>query len=147
MKFSFLDRSTYLKGLLILSRKDNNLAPQEKEVIREIGKRLNFESRFIEGAISELMENEYLIDEPVIFSGRDIALQFLKDGIRLAVSDKILHRKEISYLRSVARVNSISDDEFKELLCDYGKIEAPIEYVKNLELININDAQSDYLPA
>ena len=133
MKMNLLDRSSYLKGLLVLSRKDDYVAPQEKEIIREIAKQLDFETRFVEGALSDLPENEYLTEEPVKFSDRNIAAQFLKDGIRLAVSDKYLHRKEISYLRAVARVNGISDEEYKELLCDYGKIEAGEELLGNLE--------------
>jgi len=137
-----LDRSTYLKGLLILSRKDNYIAPEEKKIIREIAKKLDFESRFVEGAIADLPDNEYLTEEPVKFSDREIATQFLKDAIQLAVSDKYLHRKEISYLRAVAHVNGISDEEYKELLCNYGKIEATSDYINSLEMANTFDGNN-----
>lgn len=134
MKLNVLDRSTYLKGLLVLAKKDNIVAEEEKKIIRAIAQKLDFESRFVENALSELPENEFLGEEPVKFSNRFIAVQFLKDAIKLAVSDKILHRKEISYLRAVANINGVSDEEYKQLLCDYGKIDATDEYVAGLEL-------------
>lgn len=134
MKLNVLDRSTYLKGLLVLAKRDNIVAEEEKKIIREIAKKLDFEARFVENALTELPENEYLGEEPVKFSNRIIAVQFLKDAIKLAVSDKILHRKEISYLRAVANINGISDKEYKKLLCDYGKIDATDEFVAGLEL-------------
>lgn len=146
MKIDFLDRSNYLKGLLILSRKDNKIAPEERKIIRDKAKELDFEARFVDGALADLMENKYLTDEPVKFTNKDIAIRFLIDAIKLAVSDKFLHRKEISYLRAVARINGISDEKYKQLLCDYGKIEATNDFIHSLEIIDAKGNNDSFVP-
>lgn len=133
MKLEYLDRSNYLKGLLILSKKDNYLAPEEREIIKQKAKELNFEERFVNGALSDLMENKHLSEEPVLFSSKEIARRFLKDAIMLAISDKVFHRREISYLRAVANANGISDMEYKELLRNCGQEGVKIESLEGIE--------------
>ena len=107
MTISLLDRSNYYKGLLILTGKDRIIDPRERALMLQIGMILDFEKRFCEAAIDSLLDNEYITDEPVIFSSRGIAESFLRDGIRMALVDNEIHPQERAWLESMAQANGI----------------------------------------
>jgi hypothetical protein len=71
-----LDRSNYLKGLLITARRDNQLAESEITIIKKLAARLGFSSDFFEETISHLLENKYITEEPIKFSNQEIAKSF-----------------------------------------------------------------------
>ena len=114
-----LDRSNYLKGLLITARRDNQLAESEITIIKKLAARLGFSSDFFEETISHLLENKYITEEPIKFSNREIAKSFLEDGLKLALSDEITTEKEMSWLKDTAKENGIDEawfnKKFKEL--------------------------------
>jgi transcriptional regulator NrdR family protein len=114
-----LDRSNYLKGLLITARRDNQLAESEITIIKKLAARLGFSSDFFEETISHLLENKYITEEPIKFSNQEIAKSFLEDGLKLALSDEITTEKEMSWLRDTANENGIGEawfnKKFKEL--------------------------------
>ena len=68
MKINDRDKSSYLKGLLILAKRDKVLAESEQEIIKNIASRLGFSSDFYEYTLQNLIENEFLTEEPVQFS-------------------------------------------------------------------------------
>ena len=68
-----LDRSNYLKGLLITARRDNQLAESEITIIKKLAARLGFSSDFFEETISHLLENKYITEEPIKFSNQETA--------------------------------------------------------------------------
>jgi len=113
---TIIDKSNYLKGLLILARKDDKLVENEKKIIREAAKRLGFSKDFYEDTLRNLMNNKYLVDTPIKFSTTDIAKLFLSEGIELAATDNDLCEKEVTWLKSVAFENDISHDWFEETL-------------------------------
>ncbi len=76
MNIPVIDKSNYLKGLLITARKDKKLAESEKKIIREIAERLGFSSDFYEETLRNLLANKYLIEDPVKFSDIKIAESF-----------------------------------------------------------------------
>lgn len=121
MEINILDRSKYLKGLMVLSRKDNYLSQREREILKQVGKTLGFEKRFIESAINDLMVNKYLTEEPIEFSEKYVAESFIKNGILLATSDGKLDKREASYLWKVANLNGIPKDNFLRILSDFGQ--------------------------
>ncbi len=110
MELTVLDRSNYLKGLLILIGKDKNISETERNTFLQLSKLLGFNKTFCEDAINELLENQYIIEEPPIFSNLDIAKAFIKDGMRIAFSDKELHLYEMNWLKSVGDKNSVPLD-------------------------------------
>jgi hypothetical protein len=59
MANNYLDRSNYLKGLLLLIGKDKKITVGERDFLHTAGKTLSFDKRFIENAINELFENKY----------------------------------------------------------------------------------------
>ena len=105
MEFTLQDRSNYLRGLLILIGKDRKISSEERDMFRKLSTDLGFSRDFCEDAMNELLENEYIIEEPPKFSDIEIAKLFIKDGIKIAFADKEFHLYELSWLRSVATAN------------------------------------------
>ncbi|MDQ7815909.1 MAG: hypothetical protein RDU14_02715 [Melioribacteraceae bacterium] len=130
------DRSNYFKGLLILIGKDKTISEPEKNNLRKLANILGFNKEFCDGALSELLENEYIIEDPPVFSNSEIANSFIIDGIRIGFSDKALHIFELNWLKSVADKNSVDYnwcmtkyEEYKEEKSTLDKIYFEIEKI------------------
>ena len=109
MRVSDVDKGNYYRGLLVLARRDRILDLRERELMLKFGATLDFDRRFCQGAIDDLMENRHISDEPVTFAERTTAEQFLRDGIELAFSDEAIHTREHSWLLAVARANGLTN--------------------------------------
>ena len=83
MKNDYLDRSSYVKGLLLLIGKDKRITDEERDFLHTVGTALSFNKKFIEQAIDELFENKYLGNEPPVFSQKQYAEAFLRDAMNL----------------------------------------------------------------
>jgi predicted regulator of amino acid metabolism with ACT domain len=105
-----IDRSNYLKGMLITARKDNQLNETEISIIKKFAKRLGFSSDFYEETISHLLENKYITEEPIKFSSQDIAKSFIEDGFKLALSDDKIGNDEINWLKVTAKANGVGEE-------------------------------------
>ena len=114
MEIPQIDRSNYLKGLLITARKDKQLNETEITIIKNLAKRLGFSSDFFEETISHLLENKYITEEPIKFSNQDIAQSFIEDGLKLALSDEVMTENEISWLKETAKENGFDEDWFNK---------------------------------
>lgn len=110
MEIPQLDRSNYLKGLLITARKDNQLSEAEITIINKFATRLGFSSDFFKETISNLLDNKYITEEPIKFSSQNIAKSFLEDGLKLALSDDAITSAETTWLKETAKVNGIAED-------------------------------------
>ena len=119
MEIPQLDRSSYLKGLLITARKDNQLSETEISIIKKIATRLGFSSDFFEETISNLLHNKYITEEPIKFSRQDIAESFIEDGLKLALSDDSITEEETVWILETAMINGIDekwvDKKMKEI--------------------------------
>ena len=113
MEIPQLDRSNYLKGLLITARKDNQLSENEISIINKFATKMGFSSDFFKETISNLLGNKYITEEPIKFSSQNIAKSFIEDGLKLALSDDAITGAEISWLKATAKVNSL-DEEWVE---------------------------------
>ncbi len=109
MKASLIDRGKYYRGLLVLIGRDRIVDSREHELMLHLGKILDFDVRFCETAISELLRNENINDEPIQFDASAIAECFLRDAIRLALIDREIHSHELAWLKKNARVNGLTD--------------------------------------
>jgi len=105
-----IDRSNYLKGMLITARKDNQLNETEISIIKKFAKKLGFSSDFFEESISHLLENKYITEEPIKFSTQDIAKSFIEDGLKLALSDDKIGNAEIHWLKITAKANGVEEE-------------------------------------
>ena len=52
------ERSNYLKGLMLLLKRDRVIEEPEKELMKGVGKILGFEKEFVQSSIEDLLENE-----------------------------------------------------------------------------------------
>jgi hypothetical protein len=109
MNLSLLNKSNYYKGLLVLLRRDRIIDAREKDLLLQLGKVLDFDRRFCEATIDELLSNTHITREPVIFSDEQIKECFFRDAIRLALIDGYLHPMELRWLRTVAHANNQSN--------------------------------------
>jgi uncharacterized tellurite resistance protein B-like protein len=105
-----LDRSSYLKGLLITARKDNQLSETEIAIIKKIATRLGFSLDFFNETISNLLENKYITEEPIKFSKQSIAQSFIEDALKLALSDDSINENETVWLKDTAKENGLDEE-------------------------------------
>ena len=116
MKIIDRDKSTYLKGLLILAKRDKVLSESEERIITDIASRLGFSADFYKYTLQNLIANEFLTEEPVKFSNKKVAQSFIIDGFRLAHSDRHLDERESDWLRETASENEIDVEWFNKKL-------------------------------
>lgn len=108
MKMTMLEKSECFRGFLLLIAQDRKVSIEEKDLLRRIGKALDFEGRFCEEAMNDLLDNEFISRDPPRFSRREYAEAFLLDCIRIAGSDKEIHPKERMWLLRIAEANGLS---------------------------------------
>ena len=116
MKLSLHERSECFRGFLLLIAQDRVIAPEEKELLRRIGKALDFEKRFCEEAMDDLLENVHLATKPPVFSRREYAEAFLYDCIRIAGADHEIHPAELKWLHRIAEANGMTPSWVDEAL-------------------------------
>ncbi|HLG32086.1 MAG TPA: hypothetical protein VI362_03530 [Ignavibacteriaceae bacterium] len=110
MEIPQIDRSNYLKGLLITAKKNQQLTEKEKEIIRKFSNRLGFSQDFFEEVINNLLINKYINEDPIKFSNIRIAISFIEDALRLTLADEIFSESEIQWLRETGKINSIAPE-------------------------------------
>lgn len=110
MEIPQIDRSSYLKGLLITARKDNQLSVAEISIIKKMATSLGFSLDFFNETISNLLENKYITEEPIKFSKQDIAKSFIEDGLKLALSDDNISEDETNWLKGTAKENGLDEE-------------------------------------
>lgn len=110
MEIPQIDRSSYLKGLLITARKDNQLSVAEISIIKKMATSLGFSLDFFNETISNLLENKYITEEPIKFSKQDIAKSFIEDGLKLALSDDNISEDETNWLKDTAKENGLDEE-------------------------------------
>jgi len=119
MNIALVDKSNYLRGLLILTRKDNNISKIQKTIILKAGKRLGFSSEFCEEILDTLLFNECLCEEPIKFNSYSVAKSFIADGLKLTCSGKSIIDEELKWLRQAAEINSVDLKWFNEQVKNY----------------------------
>lgn len=130
-----LDKSNYLKGLLIVARLDERLIDRERDQIRNVATRLGFSKDFYEDVLKNLMINENISDSPLMFSSPAIAEIFLNEALSLAYADNVLSPQELDWLRKTAEINGISSQKFTEFLASFQSfLQTDIPVQKSLSL-------------
>ena len=115
---NLIDRSNFVKGLLVLITKDKKITKEERSILMEIGTSLGFSSEFLDESINEALHNEYISNEPQKFTSPTFAMNFLRKGIKLALSDADMDSEELKYLMETAEANQISLNDFNTLLVE-----------------------------
>ena len=114
MNIGVIDGSSYLKGLLLLVRKDHRITDSEIRLMRHVGATLGFEFGFCENAIREILRNKYIADVPPEFSTKELTEKFVKDGLALAASDDEVHPREDEWLRQTAEKNGLGSTWYRQ---------------------------------
>jgi len=109
MEIPQIDRSNYLKGLLITAKIDKQLTNPEKKIIKHFSDKLGFSPDFCDEIISNLLANEYINEKSIIFSNTKIAMSFIEDGLKLALADDKLDDLELNWLTATAKANFIDE--------------------------------------
>lgn len=113
-----IDRSNYLKGLLITARKDKQLTETEKDILKNISAKLGFSTDFLNEITANLLVNKYITEDPIKFSSQNIAKSFIEDGLKLAYSDNNISGDEMKWLLSTASINGIEKEWIKKKLTE-----------------------------
>ncbi len=112
MELNLIDRSNYLKGLLILIRKNNVINKYARKFVMNIATALDFNKDFVDSSIKNLSINKNIIEGPLKFSDYRLAKSFVKDGLRLAFSDGNMNLSQIQWLIITAKENNLSEQWF-----------------------------------
>jgi hypothetical protein len=112
MNIDQIDRSNYFKGLLILIGTGRKITETERIIISDVAEILGFGHNFVDTAMDELFGNQYIIAEPPRFSNHILAEIFIRDGMRIAFANKVLHLYELQWLARFAVNNNFSKQWF-----------------------------------
>jgi hypothetical protein len=134
MRMSLFEKSECFRAFLLLVGVDGQIASDERQVLLTIGKKLDFEYRFCETAIDDLLENRFISSDPPIFSRKEIAESFLRDGIRIAFLDDQLHPNEADWLARIAQRNGLSVDWIGTEIAALQKRRQPISCEETMEI-------------
>ena len=137
MKLPLSVKSDYFKGLLVLSRRDRVIDDRERNFLMRVGKILDFDRRFCENTIDELLSNAHITRDPIVFADEAIIECFFRDALRVAFSDGYVHPTEIRWLRKAAHANGKSDEWLDAVIQEFSKAKgrrnlwAPLEIQKH----------------
>jgi hypothetical protein len=121
MTLLLIDRSNYFKGLLVLSRRDRVIDARERNLLLRIGRVLDFDKRFCESTINELLMNANISREPVIFTNERLKEAFFRDALQVAFSDEAMHPAEYRWLRKTAKANGWTSRKLGSILREFRK--------------------------
>ena len=116
MELPLAVKSNYYKGLLVLSKGDREINDREKNLLICIGTILDFDRRFCEATIDDLLSNAHIPSSPIVFSDETLTECFFRDALCLAYVDGQIHPKELRWLRLTAQANGKSSQWLHKLM-------------------------------
>ncbi|KAF0152894.1 MAG: hypothetical protein FD143_822 [Ignavibacteria bacterium] len=111
-----LDKSNYLRGLLVICRLDQMVSDYEKLALIRLSKILGFDPHFCSEAVERLADNQFISESLPVFSRKEIGVSFLSDSLRLAFLDGNFHLNELAWIRKVAKANGLGKKYWIDLL-------------------------------
>lgn len=111
-----MDKSSYLRGLLILIKTDKNVWDHENYSFLEEAESLGFDKEFSINALRELMLNKYIDPSAPQFFDKKYAARFIIRGLHMINQNYKIHPAEINFLIETARVNGLSDKWEKRII-------------------------------
>jgi hypothetical protein len=119
MELNLIDKSNYFKGLLILIRKKKAVTESTRRTVKRIAAVLDFNQDFVDSSIKNLLVNKNIVEAQPKFSDCRLAESFIKDGLRLALSDGVLNLLQVQWLAITAEKNNLSKQWFFMELEDF----------------------------
>lgn len=120
---------------MLLIRKDRKITDTENLLLMRIGKSLGFDREFCENTIKDILNNKYVEDSPPVFSNKELAEKFIKDGLAVVFSDNNIHPEEENWLLAVAEKNGISKVTYFEYKNKYSGIDTMLAKLEVEDLI------------
>jgi hypothetical protein len=111
-----LDKSNYLRSLLILIRKDKNVWDHEANLFLQESASLGYEKEFCMNALRELIGNKHIDNSPPVFFNKNYAVRFILRGIFMINQNVKIHPNQISYLVNTAYLNGLSEKWIKKIM-------------------------------
>jgi len=121
MKLPLAEKSEYYKGLLVLSRRDRIIDDRERDFLIRVGERLDYDRRFCEATVDELLTNAHISRIPVVFSSDVIKECFFRDALRVALMDGCIHPAELRWLQQTAQANGKSNQWLDSLIREFSE--------------------------
>lgn len=109
-KMTMREKSDCFRVFLLLIGSDRIISGGEKQILLDIGRKLDFAFDFCEEAISDLLENKHIDQSPPLFSHPEFAKSCLQDCLRIASVDSTIHPREMEWIKSIARANGITSE-------------------------------------
>lgn len=120
---------------MLLIRKDRKITDAENLLLMRIGKSLGFDREFCENTIKDILNNKYVEDSPPVFSNKELAEKFIKDGLAVVFSDNNIHPEEENWLIAVAEKNGIDKAAYFEYKNKYSGIDTMLAKLEVEDLI------------
>ncbi|MFA6978722.1 MAG: hypothetical protein WC209_05295 [Ignavibacteriaceae bacterium] len=110
--FTILDKSNYLKGLLIVAKMNNKIDEGEKDIIANVSSRFGFSQDFLTEAMQTILANDFVSNAPIQFSKPVVAREFIQECLQLVNSKDDPAPRELLWLSEVAKINELDNDWF-----------------------------------
>jgi len=107
MNLSYIDTSNFLRGLLVLLKKDNIIHEKEIELLNKFRELLGLDEEYYEVVLNEFLTKKKIDSSIPKFSSKKVTIQFINDAINMGFVDSYFHIKEIEWLYEVANKNKI----------------------------------------
>jgi hypothetical protein len=83
--------------LFIAVKLDGQLNIRQREILKIISDRLGFSRDFYEETIRNLLRNNYIKEEILLFSSKEIAVSFINDAFNISSFKNNLKEKRIDW--------------------------------------------------
>ena len=113
---SIVDRSNYLRALIILIKQDKNVWDHEMKLFFKEGSSLGFEKNFCEHSLNNLLLNINIDPEPQKFFDKNNAKKLLIKGIQVINYDIKIHPEKLAFLEAVAKNNGLLQEWQTDLI-------------------------------
>lgn len=110
--FTVLDKSNYLKGLLIVAKMNNKIDDGEKDIISNASTRFGFSQDFTNETMQNILANDFVPNTPIQFSKPDVAKEFIGECLKLVISKDDPAPRELLWLSEVAEINHLDNEWF-----------------------------------
>jgi len=110
--FTILDKSNYLRGLLIVAKMNNKIDDGEKDIITTASSRFGFSQDFLTETMQNILANDFVSTTPIQFSKPAIAREFIDECLKLITSKDDPAPREILWLDEVAKINNLDEEWF-----------------------------------
>jgi hypothetical protein len=138
MQMTIQEGSNYFRGLLLLVRKDHKVTNEEIAIMMRVGKSLGFAKSFCETAIMDILDNQYILDKPPVFSQQEIAKKFITHGLVIGHCDHKIHPNEERWLQLIAEANEIDSGWFI-------REQQRIDHAREINELDFDDLVVEYL--